>query len=283
MRSTAGLLRLACASCFWLSGLKDMGATRIPSRTDGSACGHSSEGGAVLRCEKRRAPEAEPWAPSQKQVVESGAALHGFIYALHHSPLSFFLLCSYSAPQPPAPSQFPSKRGAALPCLLACSFLRVASLENEQTTRRVQPLKAPAPFRCVLIRPPCKRTNNKQSSAFQSARFFPLPCSYSIRAVAPAEDDRLTPLLHLRSQWCSFFRSIVVGNNLLVQRTGLQWEETEAPLLLGGPRHPTPHWLGIGLSWACTRAPRASCTGSGLPTRSPRVPAFIIAPLRSSR
>jgi hypothetical protein len=107
--------------------------------------------------------------------------------------------------------------------------------------------------------------------AFLRARFFPLHCSYSLRAVAPAKDDRLTPLLHLRSPSGVHFRYVVVGN-LLVQRTGLQREETEAPLLLGGPIHLTPHWvsmLGIGLSWswACIREP--SCTGRGLPRRAP--------------
>jgi hypothetical protein len=67
MRSTAGLLLALLAFDFWLSVLKGMGATRIPSRTYGSACGHSSEGGAVLRCEKWRSPEAEPRAPSKSK------------------------------------------------------------------------------------------------------------------------------------------------------------------------------------------------------------------------
>jgi hypothetical protein len=43
MRTAGGLLLLACASCFWLSVLKGMGATRVLSRTHGSACGHSSK------------------------------------------------------------------------------------------------------------------------------------------------------------------------------------------------------------------------------------------------
>jgi hypothetical protein len=55
-----GLLLLACAPCFWLSVPKGMDTTRVLSRTHGSACGRISEGGAVLRCEKWRAPEAEP-------------------------------------------------------------------------------------------------------------------------------------------------------------------------------------------------------------------------------
>jgi hypothetical protein len=44
----------------------------------------------VLRCEKWRVPYGgrTPGAEQkQKQAVESGAALHGFIYALHHPPL----------------------------------------------------------------------------------------------------------------------------------------------------------------------------------------------------
>jgi hypothetical protein len=72
MRTAGGLLLLAssllaCASRFWLSVLEVMGATQVLSRTHGSACGHISEGGAVLRCEKWRAPEAEPRAPSKSK------------------------------------------------------------------------------------------------------------------------------------------------------------------------------------------------------------------------
>ena len=89
-----------------------------------------------------RAPGAE-----QKQVAESGAALHEFIYALHHPPLS--LLCSYPAPPPPPDSPL-NVALRCLPCLLLSSS-----------------------------RFPCKRTNNKKSSAFKSARSFLLHCSYS--------------------------------------------------------------------------------------------------------
>jgi hypothetical protein len=71
------------------------------------------------------APGAE-----QKQVAESGAALHEFIYALHHPPLSFSLLCSYTSP--PAPSRFPSKSGAALPSLLASFFESLPLQTNKQ-------------------------------------------------------------------------------------------------------------------------------------------------------
>jgi hypothetical protein len=89
-----------------------------------------------------------PGRREQKQAAESGAALHGFIHALHHSALSFSLLCSYPAPQPPPDSPLKTWRCFAF---LACSFLRVASLANEQTTTRVQPLKAPGPFRCIVF------------------------------------------------------------------------------------------------------------------------------------
>ena len=91
---------------------------------------------------QRPTPGAE-----QKQVAESGAALHEFIYALHHPPLS--LLCSYPAPPPPADSPL-NVALRCLPCLLLSSS-----------------------------RFPCKRTNNKKSSAFKSARSFLLHCSYS--------------------------------------------------------------------------------------------------------
>jgi hypothetical protein len=211
MRSTAGMLLALLA--FWLSGLKGVGATRIPSRTYSSACGYSSEGGAVLRCEKRRAPEAEPRAPSKaKQAAESGAALHGFIYAyaLHHSPLSFSLLCSYS---PPAPSRFSSERGAALPSLLAraClySFLRVASLANKQTTRRIPPSKArPVLFVALFLfeklkaRRPKLPCLSEALDLMQSTVSLPLKLMHiELRAVAPADDDRLNPR---PPQWCSF-------------------------------------------------------------------------------
>ena len=134
-------------SCFCLSGLKAMGATRVPSRTHGSALQPQQRRrrSASLRKMARargRAPGAE-----QKQVAESGAALHEFIYALHHPPLS--LLCSYPAPPPPPDSPL-NVALRCLPCLLLSSS-----------------------------RFPCKRTNNKKSSAFKSARSFLLHCSYS--------------------------------------------------------------------------------------------------------
>jgi hypothetical protein len=61
----------ACCLRFLLFGfrgsIKGVGATRKPSRTYGSACGHSSKGGAVLRGETWRAPEAEPRALSKSK------------------------------------------------------------------------------------------------------------------------------------------------------------------------------------------------------------------------
>jgi hypothetical protein len=100
MRSTAGLLLLLALALLAfgfqgsIKGMTPRGS--IPSRTHGSVCGHSSEGGAVLRCEKWRTPYGgrAPAGAEQKQAAESSAALHGFIYALHHPPLSFSLLCS---------------------------------------------------------------------------------------------------------------------------------------------------------------------------------------------
>ena len=138
---------LRSLACFWLSGLKGMSATRVSSRTHGSALQPQQRRrrSASLRKMARargRAPGAE-----QKQVAESGAALHEFIYALHHPPLS--LLCSYPAPPPPPDSPL-NVALRCLPCLLLSSS-----------------------------RFPCKRTNNKKSSAFKSARSFLLHCSYS--------------------------------------------------------------------------------------------------------
>ena len=141
------LLALALINCLCLAGLKSIGATRVPSRTHGSALQTQQRRrrSASLRKMARtrgRAPGAE-----QKQVAESGAALHEFIYALHHPPLS--LLCSYPAPPPPPDSPL-NVALRCLPCLLLSSS-----------------------------RFPCKRTNNKKSSAFKSARSFLLHCSYS--------------------------------------------------------------------------------------------------------
>jgi hypothetical protein len=125
-----------------------------------SACAvtrHSSEGGAVLRCEKWCVVRAI-WRPSpgseqkQKQAAESGAALHAFIYELHRALISrslSFVACSYPATQPPPDSPL----NVALICL-PCLFLSSSRF-------------------------PCKRTNKKKSSAFKSARSFSLPCSYS--------------------------------------------------------------------------------------------------------
>jgi hypothetical protein len=72
------------------------------------------------------------------------------------------------------------------------------------------------------------------------------------------------------------FALSVVVDDLLVQRTGLQRRKHRCS---STARHLI---LGIGLSWACTRAPRASCTGRGASETGPhvrRVPTAI-APLK---
>jgi hypothetical protein len=141
------------------SGAQGHDATRIPSRTHGNVCGHSSEGGAVLRCEKWRAPYGgqAPGAEQKQAAAESGAALHGFIYAYTNSTnLLSRSPSSCSCPPPPPPDSPLNVALLCLPCLLlSSSRYVVASLANEQTTRRDLPSKAPAPFRClVLIRLP---------------------------------------------------------------------------------------------------------------------------------
>jgi hypothetical protein len=64
-------------------------------------------------------------------------------------------------------------------------------------------------------------------------------------AVAPADDDRLTPLLHLRSQCCQFSLCCswwpVCSTHGSAGRDGIA----------AAPRRPGTS-LGIGLSWACT-------------------------------
>ena len=149
MRSTAGLL-LALILLLSFGALKGMGATRVSSRTHGSALQPQQRRrrSASLRKMARargRAPGAE-----QKQVAESGAALHEFIYALHHHPLSRSLSFVATQPPPPPPDSPLNVALRCLPCLLLSSS-----------------------------RFPCKRTNNKKSSAFKSARSFSLHCSYS--------------------------------------------------------------------------------------------------------
>jgi hypothetical protein len=72
------------------------------------------------------------------------------------------------------------------------------------------------------------------------------------------------------------FALSVVVDDLLVQRTGLQRRKRRCS---STARHPI---LGIGLSWACTRSSRASCTGRGASETGPhvcRVPTAI-APLK---
>ena len=138
-------------SCFCLSGLKGMGATRVPSRTHGSALQPQQRRRRSASLQKMaRARGRAPRAPSkkQKQVAESGAALHEFIYALHHPSLLFSLLCSY--PAPPAPSRFPSKRSAALPSLLA-PFFESLPLQTNKQQEEFSLYKAPGPFRCIVL------------------------------------------------------------------------------------------------------------------------------------
>jgi hypothetical protein len=119
--------------------------------------------------------EAEPRAPSKSKQQRRAARLCMYLYTHSTTLLSrslSFVACSY-----PAPSRFPSKRGAALPSLLAPFFESLplqtnkqqeelslqkrplisiglflfASLANEQTISRVQPFKAPVPFRCLVL------------------------------------------------------------------------------------------------------------------------------------
>jgi hypothetical protein len=230
-----------------------------------------------------RAPGAE-----QKQVAESGSFAWSYIRT---PPLPSLAL---SPLYPPLPSRFPSKSGAVLPSMLApfCELLPLQTNKQQaECSLSKRPLLSVALFLFArVIRLPCKRTNNKQSSAFQSPCSFPLPCSYSFRAVTPAKDDRLAPLLHLRSQWCPFSLccSAVVDNLLSSTHGFTEGRDRSA----AAPRRPeTPHTsLGIGLSWACTRAPRASCTGRGASETAPTPHvcrlyrrSSLLSDLRSSR
>jgi hypothetical protein len=150
--------------------------------------------------------EAEPRAPSKSKSMQRRAARLCMDLYTHSTTLlsrsPSFVACSY-----PAPSRFPSKRGAALPSLLA-PFFESLPLQTTKQQEELSLQKCPIlPFRClVLIRLPFKRTNNKQSSAFQSARSFPLVALFLFaprcrsRRGRPAD----SPPLHLRSQWCSF-------------------------------------------------------------------------------
>jgi hypothetical protein len=76
---TAGLrsLRLALAFALLAFGFGFWGSrARIPSRTYGSACGHSSaEGGAVLRCEKWQREWQVASGKWRWRRAESGAVL----------------------------------------------------------------------------------------------------------------------------------------------------------------------------------------------------------------
>jgi hypothetical protein len=118
------LLLLALLAFLWLPGLKGMAPHGYRAALMAARAATAAKA-AVLRYEKWRAPEAEPRAPSKskQRTADSGAALQGFIYALHHPPLSFSRSLSFVATPPPhpSPSRFPSKRGAALPSFSSAS------------------------------------------------------------------------------------------------------------------------------------------------------------------
>ena len=75
------------------------------------------------------------------------------------------------------------------------------------------------------------------------------------RCRSPADDERLAE--PPSSSVVFLFALSVVVDDLLVQRTGLQRRKRRCS---STARHLI---LGIGMSWACARAPRASCTGRG--------------------
>ena len=150
-----------------------------------------------MACARGRAPGAE-----QKQVAESGAALHEFIYALHHPPLS--LLCSYPAPPPPPDSPL-NVALRCLPCLLLSSSRFPCKQTNKQQQEyRLQ--KRPVLFVVLFLFDKLKARRSKLPclsealDLMQSTVSLPLKL-IELRAVAPADDDRLNP--HA-PQWCSF-------------------------------------------------------------------------------
>jgi hypothetical protein len=107
---------------------------------------HNSEGGAVFCCEKLRAPEAEPRAP-RKSKQRRAARLCMDLYTHSTTTLSrslpFGATPPPAAPRPPPPPNFPLNAVMrCLPCLLLSSSRLF----------------------------PCKRTINKESSAFKSGR-----------------------------------------------------------------------------------------------------------------
>jgi hypothetical protein len=107
---------------------------------------HNSEGGAVLRCEKWRAPEAEPRAPSkkQKQVAESGAALHETKTVALSVRISFVTGSQKKAkpgeqqtPDPKTDHQSQLKQLEARPASAQCT--RTGSAQSKRDTHRAVP------------------------------------------------------------------------------------------------------------------------------------------------
>jgi hypothetical protein len=196
---------LALLACPLASGAQGHGATRIPSPAYGSACGHSSEGGAVLRCEKSRAPEAEPRAPSKsrQQAADSGAAFFAWIYYIRTPPLALLSrslsFVATHPPPPPAPSRFPSKRRAALPSLLAPFFESLPLQTNkQQTTTRVPPSKAPGPFRCIVLIREIESTKievalSERSTGSDAEHGLFVTETYRAPRCRSRRDDRLDP------------------------------------------------------------------------------------------
>jgi hypothetical protein len=262
---------LACASCFWLSVLKGMGATRAGTEPHARQRVRSQTAAKAAQCfaAKKNGARQKPSPGRQAKAKASSGERRGFARIYMRSspltPLSFGLLCSYLPPAA-APPDSP-------PCLLLPSSHL-----------------------------PCKRTNSKKSSAFKSARrsfsfvalaalvrsvestkievalsdrstgsdaehgLFATEAYRTPRCVAPTNDDRLNPR---PPRWCPFFFALyVVVDELLVQRTGLQRRKRKRH----APRRPdTSYCLGIGLSLACTRAPRASRTGRRVSETGPQV------------
>ena len=118
------------ASCLWLPG----------SRMWRHADNEPRLWQRVVRPQQRRrcAPEAEPRAPSKtKQQAASSkqrtaARLCMDLYTHSATLLSRSLSFVANHPPPPAPSRFPSKRGAALPSLLAPFFESLPLQTNKQ-------------------------------------------------------------------------------------------------------------------------------------------------------
>jgi hypothetical protein len=89
----------------------------------------------VLRCEKWRAPEAEPRGRRAKASSKQRRAARLCMDFYTHSTTLFSRSLSFVAtppPPPPVPSRFPSKRGAALPSFLAPFFESLPLQTNKQ-------------------------------------------------------------------------------------------------------------------------------------------------------